>query len=160
MLMRVAVLLLSLLVPATALASTRLLLLEDIGSEQADFSWNPIYGGGVEFSASHPVCWGDDCYGFHRTGRLEGFELDSRDVYYVGGADRVPVLWRRTRGWFEGPRFTDACRIRVEPERVCQVWYSSDDCVQSVIKYRVYIDIESRKLAEGEAPTPVDSAGF
>ena len=152
-------LLLALLVPTTSSASTKLLLLEDIGSEEADFSWNEVYGGGVGFSADHPICWGEECYGFHSTGTLAGFKLESRDVYYVGNGDETPILCGRTRGFFDHTRFYDACRVTIEPERVCQAWYAADDCVQSVTKYRVYLSIDERTLAsESGARGPLAEA--
>ena len=147
--MRRLALWLALLIPSTSTASTRLLLLDDIGSEAADFSWNQVYGGGVEFSADHPVCWGEDCYGFHSTGTLEGFRLESRDVYYVGNGDQAPILCGRTRGFLDGPRFYDACRVSVEPELVCEAWYADRDCVHAVTRYRVYLSIEERGADAG-----------
>jgi hypothetical protein len=141
--MRRLAILLALLIPAPSLAATTLLLVfDDIGAPEADFSWNEVYGGGVELSANHPRCWGEDCYGFHSTGSLEGFRLVSRDVYYVGDGDRRPVLCGKTRGFLGAPRFYAACRVRVEPERVCEAWYGEDDCVDAGTRYRVYLHIE------------------
>jgi len=147
--MRHVLLLLTLLVPSISAASTKLLLLDDIGSEEADFSWNKVYGGRVAFSATlnHPICWGEECYGFHSTSALEGFKRESRDVYYVGNGDETPILCGKTHGFFDRPRFYDACRVSIEPERVCQAWYSANDCVHSVTKYRVYLSIDEREVA-------------
>ena len=92
-----------------------------------------------------------------RTGALPGFEAQSRDVYYVGQGDRAPILCGRTRGILDGPRFYDACRVSVEPERVCEVWYTADDCAQSVTRYRVYLSIDEPRLA-GEAEAPRDDS--
>jgi len=160
--MKSVVLLLALLVPSTSLASTKLLLLDDIGSADAEFSWNKAYGGRVAFSASlnHPPCWAEECYGFHSTSALNGFKRESRDVYYVGDGDVAPVLCGKTHGFFDRPRFYDTCRVSVEPERVCQAWYSAGDCVQSVTKYRVYLSIDERQLASEDGASRRHSEGF
>jgi hypothetical protein len=152
-------LLLAFLASSTASASTKLLLLEDIGTEEARFSWDGVYGGEVALSAivDRPNCWdeavADQCYDFHSTGALKGFKRQSRDVYYVGNGDAAPVLCGKAPGFFERPRFYDTCRVSVEPERVCEAWYTADDCVRSVTRYRVYLSIDGRdKLAsEGGA---------
>jgi hypothetical protein len=141
--MRVA-LLLALLIPSTSLASTKVLLLEDVGSEKAHFSWNKASGGQVAFSATvdRPICLDEDCFDYHSTGALKGFKREARDVYYVGDGSRAPILCGQTHGLFTRPRFNSACRIGVEPELVCEAWYAGTDCIRAVTKYRVYLTID------------------
>lgn len=143
--MKRIVLSLALLVSSTSLASTRVLLLDDIGSGKASFSWTKAYGDGkVALSAvvDHEVCWDQYCYDTYDTGPLQGFERRAREVFYVGtGSGTAPVLCGETQGFLARSRFHDACRISIEPERVCLTWYVPDDCVNAVTKRRVYLTI-------------------
>ena len=77
----------------------------------------------------------------------------------MGNGDEAPVLCGRTRGFLDGARFYDACRVIVEPERVCQAWYGAGDCVQSVTKYRVYLSIDAPRPG-GEADASPRRSGF
>jgi len=157
-----AALLLTLLLASSSEAATRLLLLEDIGSPDARFSWSGVDDGQVEFSATvyRRVCWNQECYDFHSTGALEGFKRDSRDVYYVGEGDQTPILCGRTDGFLSRARFYDTCRVSVEPERVCEVWYAVGDCVESRTRFRVYLDVDDQALASGAGEPPRRSEGF
>jgi hypothetical protein len=146
--MKSMMLLLALVFPCASLASTKVLLLDDIGSGKASFSWTKADGDGkVALSAIvYPgVCWDDlgpPCFGVYDTGALQGFERKGRDVFYVGaGSGEASVLCGRTQGLLARSRLYDACRVSIEPARVCQAWYVPGDCVKAVTKHRVYLTI-------------------
>jgi hypothetical protein len=140
----ILVLVVVLLVPATCLASTRILLFEDIGPGEAVFSWNKVSGGQVALSAVvyNEHCWDQYCWDYRSTRALAGFKRDGRNVYHVGSGGDASVPCGKTRGFFRGPRFDPACRISVEPERVCLAWYGDNDCVLAVTKFRAYLTID------------------
>lgn len=153
--------LLSVLLASSAEASTRVLLLEDIGSPDADFSWSKVYDGQVEFYATvaRPTCWNFDCFDVHSTGALAGFKRESRDIYYVGDGDRPPIPCGKTDGLFADARLNENCRVSVEPERVCEAWFSGNDCVESATRFRVYLDIDAPELVSGAGPSPGHPGG-
>lgn len=143
--MRCVALLLALLAPCVSAASTRVLLIDDIGSGKPYFSWQTLCDGLVAFSVAvvNRNCLDDNCSDFRSTRALEGFKREAREVYYVGDGGAAPIACGKTQGFFlDGSEFYDACRVSVEPEQVCDAWYGAGNCALARTQYRVYLTIE------------------
>ncbi len=143
--LKIVSLLISLLLPSTAMASTEVLLFDDIGPAEATFAWDnlPDRKVAIAISVERGACMDGECYDDYSTGALAGFERSERNVYYVGdGSGKIRVLCGRTGGIFSLARFGDACRIRLEPEHECVAWFLADDCGRVVTRHRVYLTID------------------
>ena len=138
----ILLLLLGFMVPSVTLASTRILLLDDIGTGEATFAFVKHHQDGVDLTARvTQACWDPDCkpYLYYSTGLLKEFSRKNRAVYYNGGG--VPVSCGDTHGVFQRSKVLPACHVSVTPELVCTAWYKDGDCAGTTTKHRVYMSI-------------------
>ncbi len=136
--------LLTLLLPLGALASNRVLLIDDIGSGSPHFSWQSRCDGRVALAVTVESrdCLDENCAVFLSTGPLADLEREAREVYYVRGGGEARIACGRTPGFFlDGSEFYDGCRVSVEPEPVCQTRHPSGECIDAVTRYRVYLTV-------------------
>ena len=141
--MLMMLLMLSFVVPMGALASTKILLLDDIGAGETTFTFEKENKDGVGLMARvTQACWDPDCkpYLYYSTGLLKEFSRQNGEVYYNGGG--AAVHCGETQGILQRSRILPACRLSVSPERVCTVWYTKNDCAQTITKHRGYLTIQ------------------
>lgn len=127
------VLMLGFLVPSAAMASSKILLLDDIGASEATFAFVENGKGGVSLTAKvRNKCWDQDCepYRYQSTGVLKNFSLKNDQVYYNGGG--TPVLCGETQGIFQSSKILPACQVTVSSPKVQM--YTGDPGRTNVVK--------------------------
>ncbi len=136
-------LMLSFVVPSGALASTKILLLDDIGAGEATFAFEKDNKGSLTLTARVvQPCWDQDCepYLYHSRSLLKEFSRQDGEVFYKDGGFSIPC--GNTHGIFQRSRIVPTCQTFVSPELVCAVWYKENDCSGTTTKYRVYMNIQ------------------